>query len=140
MAVPAFSKAGFTLVEVLVSLGLVGVLAVIAAGFILPLQLTRTSAIESQALGLARSYLEVAKEAWLRGSNYSLCAASLPAVGGTTSQASVKMPASNWSLVTTVTGQGGAACQPADTLRTISVAVTAPGSAPVRLSTLVARP
>ena len=63
-------QAGFSLIEVLVAIGLVGILGVIAGGFVLPLRLTRTTSSESQSLTLARSYLELTKNRWLNKQDY----------------------------------------------------------------------
>ncbi len=65
-------RKGFTLVEVLVALMLVGVLGMVALGMVLPLRLNRDTNLETRATAYARSYLELVKGRWLTSSAYAL--------------------------------------------------------------------
>jgi type II secretory pathway pseudopilin PulG len=62
--------AGLTLIELIVSLGLIGVLGTISMGFLAPFQINRQSSLETQATAYSRSYLELLKGRWLDQANY----------------------------------------------------------------------
>ncbi len=57
-------REGFTLLELLVAVALLGALVLVAAGLVMPLWTTRTSSATGIAEGLARSYLELIRARW----------------------------------------------------------------------------
>jgi prepilin-type N-terminal cleavage/methylation domain-containing protein len=128
-------QAGFSLIEVLVAIGLVGILGVIAGGFILPLRLTRTSANESQSLTLARSYLELTKNRWLTKKDYENQTMPTTNAGN-----DVKLPV-GWTL-TTVCKEAtlNTACSITDDFRTLKVTLTPPNGPALALTTQIAKP
>ena len=63
-------SSGFSLIEVLVALALLGVLGVVAGGFMVPLRLSQQSAQESQALAYGRTFIEVLRSRWSDESKY----------------------------------------------------------------------
>jgi prepilin-type N-terminal cleavage/methylation domain-containing protein len=135
---------GFTLIEILVSLALLGILGLVASGFVLPLKITRDSSQESQALTYARSYVEILKSRWLdknafenkdaAGALLSPVTYGAP-VAGTTATADIKLPDSTWKLVTNASSWA-----PGDTLRTVEVKVTPPNGKVYRIFTMVSHP
>jgi prepilin-type N-terminal cleavage/methylation domain-containing protein len=150
----ASKSTGFSLIEMLVSLVLVGTLVLIASGFLLPLQLTRTSARESNALSYARSYLELLRASWLSDSA-KFQAGTLPDVTGATPLGAVlKIPegmqatditissSQAQSRPTRVCSSPGVCTTPSIiTLRSITVKIVIPGvPIPITLETLIARP
>jgi prepilin-type N-terminal cleavage/methylation domain-containing protein len=140
---------GLTIIEVLVSLILLGVLVLIASGLVIPLRLTRDSGIETQALTYGRSYMELVKSLWLEPSKYN--AITLPVISG--SSASIKIP-SGWTVTPTVNrftspttelpqfGNTAVESMRAykDTLREVVVTVTPPNGKAITLRTIIARP
>jgi type II secretory pathway pseudopilin PulG len=134
---------GLTLVEILVALLLLSTVALVAGGFVLPLRLSADSQRETQAVTLARSYLELVKVRWLNSGNFGSSPSwGLPTVSSTATNVDIELPA-NWTL--TVASGFGTTPTPwttTDTLRTIVVTVRPAGNAskPVVLSTLIARP
>jgi prepilin-type N-terminal cleavage/methylation domain-containing protein len=142
------ANSGLTLIEVLVSLVLVSTLGFVASGLLIPLKLTRTTSIESQATALSRSYLELLKGRWLDDSKYSNPNDNLPitcAVGSTTSPCDLKIP-SDWTLGIDATTKAeweknlGKVGYIPDRIRLVKVVVTAPNSPSVTFSTLVTKP
>jgi prepilin-type N-terminal cleavage/methylation domain-containing protein len=61
---------GFSLIEVLAALALLGVLGVIAGGFMVPLKLSQQSSQESQALAYGRTFIEILKSRWTNEATY----------------------------------------------------------------------
>jgi prepilin-type N-terminal cleavage/methylation domain-containing protein len=160
---PAIDKkeSGLTLIEVLVSLALLGVIVFIMQGFVIPIKVTKQSSIESNALNFAKSYIELVKVNWLQSSLYGPSLATVNAdttftywpEWGTTGSPALKLP-TNWTITATATSANTTSASNAkfttaklislqDTLRLVTVTVTPPtdfGSKPVVLTTLIARP
>lgn len=103
---------GLTIVEVLVALVLLGVVILISAGLIIPLRVTRDSNIETQALSLARSYIELVRQRWLDPAEYEQSPSNntvdpkWPTAGTATSNDLV-LP-NGWTLTTEATIRIGA--------------------------------
>jgi prepilin-type N-terminal cleavage/methylation domain-containing protein len=152
--------AGFSIVEVLVSLVLLGVLVLVTTGFLTPLRLTRNSALQSSALSYARSYMELAKSKWQ--SDASAFQANQLADGGsdgTPDGILLKYPAgmtsSNIAVTSTVPANGTIMVRQCPnpssiincvtvaktSLRRIRITVTPPDNlAPIILETMVVSP
>jgi prepilin-type N-terminal cleavage/methylation domain-containing protein len=106
-------RAGFTLIEILVSLVLVGVLILITSSLILPLRITRASSVETQAVAFAQSYIELVKSRWQVATAYDAAANTtgdlLPVVDST-STADIRIPdgwvfevdKSDWKVTDTI--------------------------------------
>jgi type II secretory pathway pseudopilin PulG len=128
---------GLTLVEVLVSVVILGLVGVISIGFIVPLRATRESGRESQALGIARTYIETTKARWQDPKTYrdTTNDYGLPTVG-TAASDDIILP-SNWTLEVIDKSNW----EQDDTIRTLTVKVSpdAPTN-PVQLTLQVARP
>ena len=110
----------------MVALALLGVIGLIAGGFLLPLRLSRTSNVETQGLSLARSYLELVKNRWQVLEAY--CKVSDDLMGAITKP-------QGWTIST-----NKAAWKQADELRTVTVTVTPANSPTVQLATKIIRP
>ena len=124
---PARSKrSGLTLIEIMVALALLGIIGLIAGGFLLPLRLTRTSNVETQALSLARSYLELVKNRWQALPDYCNTGDDLTGTLQAPQGWSIQSNKADWKKP--------------DTLRTVKVTVTPTGSPAVQLSTRIMRP
>ena len=130
---------GFTLIEILVSLALVGGLVLILSTLVLPLQINRNTSIQTQGVGFARSYLEIIKARWQVRSGttgFLSGASSLPTWSDTSTTADVRVP-TGWKIEVDTTGWNSAS-----TLRTVTVIVkpidTDPG-APEKWITLQTR-
>ena len=142
--IPNVRTTGFTLIEILVALVLLGVLGVVASGFLLPLRINRDSSQESQALTYARSYVEVLKARWLDRNTFENKDASgvvlvpitygAPIVG-TTGKVDIKIPSNDWKIET-----NSALWAPGDNLRTVEVKITTPNSKTYKVITMVTRP
>jgi prepilin-type N-terminal cleavage/methylation domain-containing protein len=142
--IPNTHTKGFTLIEILVALALLGILGVVASGFLLPLRINRDSSQESQALTYARSYVEVLKARWLDRNTFENKNASgvalvpitygVPVVG-TTGAIDIKIPSNEWKIETNSTTWA-----PGDNLRTVEVKVTTPNSKIYKVITMVTRP
>jgi prepilin-type N-terminal cleavage/methylation domain-containing protein len=145
-----FNKAsGLTILEVMVSLLLLGILALIASGLVIPLRVNRDSGRETQALTYGRSYIELVKSLWLEPNKYT--AITLPVVTGASPD--IKLP-TGWTITpainrfttpTTELPQFSNTAVPAmrvysDTLREVVVTVTAPDNKTTILRTVIARP
>lgn len=131
------SAAGFTLIEMIVSLVLVGILGVIATGFLTPLQINRRTAQEGQATNHARSYLELVKGRWLNTSTFAT--GSLPKVCAKTStdtDCDLKMD-TGWNVGVDATLVASWAAT--DTLRTVTVKASQ-GTYTYSFSTLISQP
>jgi prepilin-type N-terminal cleavage/methylation domain-containing protein len=134
------ANSGLTLIEVLVSLVLVGMLGFVASGLLVPLKLTRTTSIEAQSTALARSYLELVKGRWLDDAKYSDPNNNLPitcATGSSTSPCDLKIP-TDWTLGIDATVK--TAWVNTERIRTVTVVVKAPNNPAVTFSTLVTKP
>jgi prepilin-type N-terminal cleavage/methylation domain-containing protein len=140
---------GLTIIEVLVSLVLLGVLVLIASGLVIPLRLTRDSGVQTQALTYGRSYLELVKSLWLEPLKYT--AVTLPKITGTTPD--IKLP-SGWTITPTINRftspttelpQFGTTAVASmqfykDTLREVIITVKSPDEKTTTLRTIIARP
>jgi prepilin-type N-terminal cleavage/methylation domain-containing protein len=146
---------GLTIVEVIVAIALLAVVVLISAGFVVPLQVTRSSSIETQALAYGRSYLELVREQWLESAKYESSPADATPnpvwprlTGGTVD---LKIPI-DWSITPSVqiissptsanvafNAIGLTAYR--DTLRKVTVTVTPSNDGkPISLTTIIARP
>ncbi len=131
-------KSGFTIVELLVALVLLGALITVAGGFVLPLRLTRDSGSESKATAVAQSYLELLKGKWLTDADYT--AQTLPVVCQNSSAATncdLKIQ-DDWTLGINATTK--AAWTTTEALRPVIVEIVLPGNRTITFRTLVARP
>jgi prepilin-type N-terminal cleavage/methylation domain-containing protein len=131
-------KSGFTIVELLVALVLLGVLITVAGGFVLPLNITRDSGRDSRATAAAQSYLELIKAKWLTDSEYT--SQTLPVVcqdSSTATNCDLKIP-NGWTLGINTTTQ--AAWTTTQALRSVVVEITQTGGRTISFRTLVARP
>jgi prepilin-type N-terminal cleavage/methylation domain-containing protein len=134
-------RAGFTLIEILVSLVLVGVLILITSSLILPLRITRASSVETQAVAFAQSYIELVKSRWQVATAFEAGANTtgdlLPVVDSTTT-ADIRIP-DGW--VFEVDKSGWTAT---DTIRTLKITVkpkdTTSTTGWVILTTKITRP
>jgi prepilin-type N-terminal cleavage/methylation domain-containing protein len=89
-------QAGFSLIEMIISLALVGILGVIAGGFILPLRMTGNTSSQTQSLAVARSYLEITKNRWLNKISFEN--QTLPTLSTVnTSSSDIKLP-TGWTV------------------------------------------
>lgn len=135
---------GFTLIEVLVAIVLLSTVILITTGFLLPLQLTRDSTVETTALTYGRSYLELVKIRWSNASGYNAPTANLPTFSVNSSSADIKM-ATGWDLA-----NNSSTWAVTDNIRTVTVILKPPkksGEAAttwqgrwVELSALITRP
>jgi prepilin-type N-terminal cleavage/methylation domain-containing protein len=90
-------KLGFTIIEVLVAILLLSTVILIATGFVLPLQVTRQSSIQTSALAYGRAYIELVKIRWTDSAAYTAATTNLPTVSNNGTNADIKMPA-GWVL------------------------------------------
>ncbi len=154
-------KSGLTLIEVLISIALLGAVVLLAQGFIIPLQVTKKSNTESSALNIAKSYMELIKVNWLRSDLYGLNVATVNAdttfkyfpKWGSAGTVDVKVP-TGWTIMAVATSANSTSTSNTafnaaklvtlkDTLRLVTVTVTPStdsSSKPVVLTTLIARP
>ncbi len=151
------SKSGLTVVEVLVAVGLLGVVALITLGLIIPLRVTRDSNVETQALAYGRSYLELVRESWLEPSNYEASPSNAtinPVWPSTTGGTPDLTLPSGWIITPTATARTGALYTDAntafsatalrgyrDTLRNVSIVIQPNnGGRAITLTTVIGRP
>ena len=125
---------GFTIIEVIVALALLGILVIMASGLLIPLSVTNQSNTEGRAAGIARSYIEILKSRWQIKGNYITAPYGVPTVGEVVGD--IKIP-TDWTL--TVNSNTWKAD---DTIRTVTVTVTpdTKNSNPVVLEALITRP
>ena len=137
------SQGGFTLIEMIVSLGLISLVGVVAGGFLLPLRLTRQANTETQGLSYARSYLEALKTGWVTSAGYkpaNQATSARPVVAYDTDTAAVRAAADvvlpdSWTAALAITPSTN------DTYRSVTVTITPPGSGtPMVLTTRVVQP
>jgi prepilin-type N-terminal cleavage/methylation domain-containing protein len=141
MAQPARKyQRGFTLVEMMVALVLVGVLGLISSGFLLPLQMNRKSNAQAQALSYARSYLEMVKGRWLDATLYKNKTLPTWKVKGaaTPVTADIEVP-QDWEIIVP---EAASSTAWADTnnIRTVTVKIKIPYQADFTLSSQITRP
>jgi prepilin-type N-terminal cleavage/methylation domain-containing protein len=148
-------KKGLTIVEVLVALVLLGALVLVSAGLLIPLQVTRKSNLDTQALSYARSYLELVRQLWLDPTKYESTPTNTSVnpswpTWGTTSGFSLRLPV-GWSLArtaviktrpmytTSVSNFSTTSNLPRlrDTLREVTITVTPVGGPSVSVSALI---
>ena len=128
-------KNGFTLIEVLVSLALFGIVLLVTTGLILPLNLTRASSAETSAIAVGQSYLELLKSKWSDDTNYT--AMTLPTVCNAPATCDLKI-LTGWSLGVKSSIQSVWAAT--DLLRNIVIEVQTADGKKISFSTLVAKP
>jgi prepilin-type N-terminal cleavage/methylation domain-containing protein len=140
---PVHLRRGLSLIEVLVSLLLLGAVVLLSLGIIIPLRVTKASSVESQALALGKSYLELVKTRWQAEKFYTGLDAAT-ADGTTTGRwplakssgsPDLKLPV-GWTLSRTATVQGssttgesklvGAFDGYKDTLRLVKITIAPP--------------
>jgi type II secretory pathway pseudopilin PulG len=119
-------SAGLTLVEILVSLGIVSLIAITVGYFTLPLNLTRKSNVETQALTIARTYMEIVKGRWsdINDAGYAT-KTGLPTVSDVNSATvtDIKIPV-GWSVVVnSADWNQGPPVGTIDSLRTVKIIV-----------------
>ena len=124
---------GFTIVEILVALMLLGVLGMVALGMVLPLRVNRDTNLETRATAYARSYLELVKGRWLTSTVYEAGTLPTTCTIGTCDlllearwDVKVATPSPAWTVT--------------DQLRKIDVIVTNSDNKALTFSTLVAKP
>jgi type II secretory pathway pseudopilin PulG len=139
--------AGLTLIEILVSLGIVSLIAITVGYFTLPLNLTRKSNVETQALTIARTYMEIVKGRWsdINDTGYTTMT-GLPTVSeiGNAAVTDIKIPV-GWTLVVNSADWNlGPPVGTVDSLRTVKVIVQptpiTDTSLAVTLSTQIIKP
>jgi prepilin-type N-terminal cleavage/methylation domain-containing protein len=139
----ARKSTGFTLVEMMVALGLLGVLGVVAGGFLLPMRMTSRTSNQSSGLTYARSYLEMVKNRWLELPTFKSATAPMVRVAPSTTPTvyDIEIP-SGWTATLTcrLSSNTATACDEGDQLRAVTVTLTIPNQADVKLSTLISRP
>ncbi len=132
-------KHGFTLVEMLVSLVLLGVVLLVTSGLVLPLRLTKTASNETVGAAIAQSYLEVLKNKWLDDTKYQNM--TLPVVCAKSDTITVGCDIridTGWTLQIKPTIS--AAWTATQTLRQVVIEVTTIEGKIIPFSTLVAKP
>jgi prepilin-type N-terminal cleavage/methylation domain-containing protein len=141
MAQPARKyQRGFTLVEMLVSLVLVGVLGLIGSGFLLPMQMNHQSNSQAQALSYARSYLEMVKGRWLDATLYKNKTLPTWKVKGasTPATADIEVP-TDWEI-TIPEASSSTAWADSKNIRTVTVKIKIPNQSDFTLSSQITRP
>jgi prepilin-type N-terminal cleavage/methylation domain-containing protein len=130
---------GFTLIEMLVSLVLLGVVLLVTSGLVLPLQLTRTASNETTGAAVAQSYLELVKNKWLNENSYTNMVLPVTCLKSdiTTVGCDIRVD-SGWTL--NIKPTVSSAWTSVQTLRSVVVEVTMPDGKIIPFSTLVARP
>ena len=133
-------KSGFTLIEILISLVLVGLLILITSSLILPLRLTRSSNIETQAVAFGQSYIELIKSRWQVQSNFIAGEALLPKASSSPSPAPEILLPAGWTLVV----DGASSWTTNDTIRIVKVIVKPIGTTKISewivITTKITRP
>jgi prepilin-type N-terminal cleavage/methylation domain-containing protein len=131
---------GFTLIEMMVALVLVGLLGLIGGGFLLPMKMSRDANAQSQALSYARSYLEMIKGRWLDVNLYKN--KTLPTVkiqgASTPATADIEVP-TGWTI-SVVEASNAAAWADTNNIRTVTVKVSSPNQPDFTLSSQITRP
>ncbi len=132
-------KNGFTLVEMLVSLVLLGVVLLITSGLVLPLRLTRTASQETTGAAIAQSYLELLKSKWLDETGYNNIILPVVCSKADTTTVGCDIRIENgWSLQ--IKSTVSAAWAANQTMRPVVVEVTTLDGKVIPFSTLVAKP
>jgi prepilin-type N-terminal cleavage/methylation domain-containing protein len=139
MAQPAHKpQRGFTLIEMMVALVLVGLLGVIGSGFLLPMQMNRQSNSQSQALSYARSYLEIVKGRWLDATAYKKKTLPTWKVQGATGSADIEVP-KDWEI-SVPEAADATAWEDSKNIRTVTVKIKIPNQGNFTLSSQITRP
>ncbi len=115
-----YKRKGFSIIEVLVAILLLSTVILVGTGFVLPLQVTKKSALETTALAYGRSYLELLKVRWSDTAAYNLPTGNLPSVSTNATSADIKMPA-GWQILPNST-----AWNVADNIRAVTITVKPP--------------
>jgi prepilin-type N-terminal cleavage/methylation domain-containing protein len=129
-----FGKQGFTLIEVLVSLVLVGVLVLILSTLVLPLGISRSTNIQTQAVSFGRSYLELIKTRWQIKNEY--LSLTVPNTDPENPPVDIALP-SGWKIEANI-----ADWKATDTIRTVRITVkpSTTSSEWVKLETRISLP
>ncbi len=146
MLKPNFSSKGFTLVEVLITLGIISITMGLFSYFITSLTISQESKLETSAASFARRYIDTLRSNWQNDldyddgdllnisppsgySNYSLTITLLDSAGSTTSTYSGSYTGGFSSLNST-----------ADDIRQIDLLLTTAQGAQHTFSTQIVRP
>ncbi|MEY4529319.1 MAG: hypothetical protein RLZZ156_40 [Deinococcota bacterium] len=113
-------RKGFSIIEVLVAILLLSTVILVGTGFVLPLQVTKNSALETTALAYGRSYLELLKVRWSDTAAYNLPTTNLPTVSTDGTNADIKM-SGGWQILPNST-----TWNVADNIRTVTITVKPP--------------
>ena len=141
MAQPAHKhQRGFTLIEMMVALALVGVLGIIGGGLLLPMRMSREANAQSQALSYARSYLEMVKGRWLDASVYKNKTLPTWKIKGETNPATADMELPTGWTISVPEASDANAWVDANNIRTVTVKITIPSLPEFKLSTQITRP
>jgi prepilin-type N-terminal cleavage/methylation domain-containing protein len=131
---------GFTLVEMMVALVLVGVLGLISSGFLLPLQMNRKSNSQAQALSYARSYLEIVKGRWLDATLYKNKTLPTVKVKGAPSPATADIEVPEGWEISVPEAASSTAWADSKNIRTVTVKIKIPYQSDFTLSSQITRP
>jgi type II secretory pathway pseudopilin PulG len=127
----------------MVALGLLGILGVVAGGFLLPMRMTNRTNNEGSGLTYARSYLEMVKNRWLELATFKAATPPVIRVSPSTTPAVYDMEIpTGWTVTLTcrLASNSSTACDEGDQLRAVKVTINIPNQPVVALSTLVSRP
>jgi prepilin-type N-terminal cleavage/methylation domain-containing protein len=130
-------KQGFTLIEVIVAMALLGILVIMASGLLIPLKVTNQTSVEGRASSIARSYIEILKSRWLARTDYINSPYNVPLASDINTSADIKLP-SGWTLTV-----NSADWTSNDTLRIVTVTVKPDASdtkSNVIIETMINRP
>ena len=128
---------GFTLVEVIVAMALLGILVIMASGLLIPLKITNQTSVEERAAGIARSYIEILKSRWQVRTDYINLPYNVPNASDTDMSADIKLP-TGWTLTV-----NDGIWTSNDTLRTVTVTIKPDASdskSDVIIETMINRP
>jgi prepilin-type N-terminal cleavage/methylation domain-containing protein len=141
MAQPARKhQRGFTLIEMMVALVLVGLLGLIGSGFLLPLQMNRKSNSQAQALSYARSYLEIVKGRWLDTTLYKNKTLPTWKIKGTSTPATADIEVPEGWEISVPEASSSTAWADSKNIRTVTVKIKIPHQSDFTLSSQITRP